>query len=145
MKIWNSKYALTKGVIEQEGEAIEDSVFKIGPSEYLHGEGKDWHRTIEGAVARAEVMRKAKIASMRKQLARLESLRFDAYGKLAAVGRDKHFTDAATSSQDKAAGDEVSSVIGDLYINWEKQSPADQWTQVMKALRVHGFKIGFSG
>lgn len=50
-------------------------------------------------------------------------------GKLTAVGRDMHFTDATTSSQDKVAGDEVAGVIGDLYIDWEKQSPVDQWTQ----------------
>lgn len=78
MKIWNSKYALTEGLIEQEGEEVSDSMVKIGSLQYLHGEGKEWHRTRESAAARAEVMRKAKIASVRKQLARLESLRFDA-------------------------------------------------------------------
>ncbi len=65
------------------------------------------------------------------------------HGKLTAVGRDMHFTDATTSSQDKLAGDEIAGVVGDLYIDWEKQSPVDQWTQVMKALRVHGFQIRF--
>lgn len=78
MKIWNSKYALTEGLIEQEGEEVGDSMVKIGSLQYLHGEGKEWHRTRESAAARAEVMRKAKIASVRKQLARLEALRFDA-------------------------------------------------------------------
>lgn len=78
MKIWNSKYALTKGVIEQDGEDVGDSLVKVGLLQYLHGEGKEWHRTKESAVQRAEVMRKEKIASVRKQLARLEALRFDA-------------------------------------------------------------------
>lgn len=78
MKIWNSKYALTEGLIEQEGEEVGDSMVKVGSLQYLHGEGKEWHRTRESAAARAEVMRKAKIASVRKQLARLEALRFDA-------------------------------------------------------------------
>ena len=78
MKIWNSKYALTEGLIEQEGEEVGDSMVKVGPCTYLHGEDKEWHRTRESAAARAEVMRKAKIASVRKQLARLEALRFDA-------------------------------------------------------------------
>lgn len=78
MKIWNSKYALTEGLIEQEGEEVGDSMVQVGSSQYLHGEGKEWHRTRESAAARAEVMRKAKIASVRKQLARLEAMRFDA-------------------------------------------------------------------
>lgn len=78
MKIWNSKYALTEGLIEQDGEEVGDSMVKVGSLQYLHGEGKEWHRTRESAAARAELMRKAKIASMRKQLARLEALRFDA-------------------------------------------------------------------
>ena len=78
MKIWNSKYSLTEGLIEQEGEEVGDSMVKVGSLQYLHGEGKEWHRTRESAAARAEVMRKAKIASVRKQLARLEALRFDA-------------------------------------------------------------------
>ena len=80
MRIWNSKYALTKGVIEQNGVEVGDSMVKIGQLQYLHGEGKEWHRTPEEAVARAEEMRKAKIASVRKQLARLESMRFDVCG-----------------------------------------------------------------
>jgi hypothetical protein len=78
MKIWNSKYALTKGLIEQEGEEVGDSIVKVGSLQYLHGEGKEWHRIRESAAAQAEVMRKAKIASVRKQLARLEAMRFDA-------------------------------------------------------------------
>ena len=84
MKIWNSKYALTEGLIEQEGEEfgeVGSSIIRVGSplrKEYLYGEGKEWHRTRESALARAEVMRRAKIASVRKQLARLEALRFDA-------------------------------------------------------------------
>lgn len=44
MKIWNSKYALTEGLIEQEGEEVGDSMVKVGSLQYLHGEGKEWHR-----------------------------------------------------------------------------------------------------
>ncbi|MGL4576996.1 MAG: hypothetical protein ACRCV9_19565 [Burkholderiaceae bacterium] len=78
MMIWNSKYALTEGLIEQEGEKVSDGMVRVGPLRYLHGEGKQWHRTRESAAARAEVMRKAKIASLRKHLSRMEALRFDA-------------------------------------------------------------------
>lgn len=65
------------------------------------------------------------------------------HGKLTDVGRNMHFTDATTSSQDKVAGDEVAGVVGDLYLDFHNQSPVEQWTQVMKALRVHGFHIQF--
>ena len=77
MKIWISKYALTEGLIEKEGDDMGDSIMKVGSMQYLHGEGREWHRTRESAAARAEVMRKAKIVSVRKQLARLEAMRFD--------------------------------------------------------------------
>ena len=77
MKIWNSKYALTEGLIEQDGEEDGDSMVKVSAHQYLHGEGREWHRTRESAASRAEVMRKAKIASVRKHLARLEAMRFD--------------------------------------------------------------------
>ena len=38
--------------------------------------GKDWHRTPESALARAEEMRKAKIASLKKSIAKLEAMTF---------------------------------------------------------------------
>jgi len=65
------------------------------------------------------------------------------HGRLTAIGCDAHFSDATTSSQDKLSGNEIAGVVGDLYIDWKKQSPMEQWTQVMKALRVHGFQINF--
>lgn len=36
----------------------------------------EWHRTREGAVAKAEEMRVARIASLEKQIAKLRKLRF---------------------------------------------------------------------
>jgi len=54
-----------------------------------------------------------------------------------------HFTDRVTSSQDKLAGRYMAEKIGDLYLDFNNNTPIDQWTQVMKALRVHGFKISF--
>lgn len=38
--------------------------------------GKDWHRTPEAAIARAEEMRAEKIASLKKQIERLMKLEF---------------------------------------------------------------------
>ena len=42
----------------------------------LTAHGKDWHRTPEAAIARAEEMRAAKIAAMRKHLTKLERMVF---------------------------------------------------------------------
>jgi hypothetical protein len=39
---------------------------------------KDWHRTPEAALARAEEMRRDKIASLKKILAKLEAIKFSA-------------------------------------------------------------------
>ena len=87
MKIWNTKYALTNGITEHEAEDcfhISEGWVKYqtdnGYLQYLHGEGKQWHRTQESALARAEEMRQKKIQSLRKQLAKIESLRFVAVG-----------------------------------------------------------------
>ena len=76
MKIWNTKYALTRGIVEQEAIQVSMTTVKNGVASYLHGEGKEWHRTNKSAVARAEDMRNKKIDSLKKQLATLESLRF---------------------------------------------------------------------
>jgi len=39
--------------------------------------GNDWHRTEEAAIKRAEEMRLKKIASVKKQLGKLEKMRFE--------------------------------------------------------------------
>jgi len=88
MKYYITKYALTAGIVEREGE-IHDT---IGGGDMLcckregkqafygddiyHGKGRDWHETREGAVARSEQMRVKKIASLKKQVAKLEALKF---------------------------------------------------------------------
>lgn len=54
-----------------------------------------------------------------------------------------HFADIQTSSQDKLAGDIMANKIGDTFIEWRNEAPVDQWTQIIKALRVHGFEINF--
>ena len=78
-----TKYALTSGV--QQVEAEEPNARYGGRMitnsrnalDGYHGEGIEWHRTPEAAFARAEEMRKAKIASLRKIIAKLEKLTFE--------------------------------------------------------------------
>lgn len=80
---WITKYALSTGISEEAVEDCSDvelpDVAKVVGgdwSQYFHGEGKEWHRTRAGAVQRAEAMRVAKIASLKKKIAKLEKLRF---------------------------------------------------------------------
>jgi hypothetical protein len=79
MKVWITKYALTMGISERVARICSDinpDMISCGGLDLFHGEGREWHRTKEAATARAEEMRKAKIASLKKQIARLEKLTF---------------------------------------------------------------------
>ena len=84
MKAYITKYALTSGIQEMEGEVnsdISDRMFSTNKGtgyygESFFGEGKDWHRTKEGAISRAEQMRIAKIASLEKSIVKMNKLVF---------------------------------------------------------------------
>jgi len=64
-------------------------------------------------------------------------------GVVKEINRDRHFSDSLTSSQDYVAGKEVAGIIGDTWINHLNESPVEQWTHIMKALRIHGISISF--
>jgi hypothetical protein len=80
MEVFISKYALTTGILKINAEAcfnvdpdmIQDKTSQY-PSYYHKG---DWHRTREEAVAKAEEMRIRKIASLKKNIKKLETLKF---------------------------------------------------------------------
>lgn len=79
--IWLTLYALTKGIRQGEGRISEIDpkvcVFFRTPKAVYGGVNKpDWHATREEALARAEDMRLRKIASLKKQLAKLRALKF---------------------------------------------------------------------
>lgn len=80
--VYITKYALTTGISHVLARVVKDTngqmiEVKMGLHiVYFHGEGKDWHRTEEGAVKRAEELRVKKIASLKKQIKKLESLKF---------------------------------------------------------------------
>ena len=71
MKIWITKYALTDGIVEKEAKGlngrlrVEDGLFPW----YLSPKDE--------AIARAEVMRNKKIASLKKQIEKLENMKFE--------------------------------------------------------------------
>jgi hypothetical protein len=79
---WITKYALTTGIDMVRAEwcnDISETMIIYGANDGRMGQtaqGKDWHRTPEAAIARAEEMRAAKIAAMRKQLTKLERMTF---------------------------------------------------------------------
>lgn len=75
-KVWISKYALTNGIEEIDIREVGDGmVATLGPytNYYLPGQ---WHETREAAVARAEVMRVAKLKSLRKSISEIEGMVF---------------------------------------------------------------------
>ena len=78
--IYSTKYLFTDGIKEFEAE-IKDGmavVRRVGPDPiYLHGEGKEWHRTKESAVERAEEMRIKKLQSLDKKTKAVSAMKFD--------------------------------------------------------------------
>lgn len=81
MKVWITKYALTQGIYEVEGEtSFRDGMFCVPKTEktfaaYYHK--PDWHETKAEAIARAEQMRANKLKSLDKQIAKIKAMRFD--------------------------------------------------------------------
>ena len=82
MKVWITKYALTDGIIEGEviGCKNDDLVFYDGQikdgGEHLRKRFGEWCISKEEAIQKAEEMRQKKIASLKKQIEKLEEIRF---------------------------------------------------------------------
>ena len=78
MKVWITKYALSKGLYQEEVETCFDISTGMvkGRSGYFHKEGGDWVRTAPSALCRANDMRSAKLRSIEKQIAKLKKLDF---------------------------------------------------------------------
>lgn len=77
--VWITKYALSTGVFEADAEVcgIEDmiEVTTNGYSAYYHG--NDWHANKEDAIKRFNDMRDRKIKSLKKQLLKIEDMKFE--------------------------------------------------------------------
>lgn len=75
-----TKYALTRGILEIKAIELDNGMIKCtvnSHTTYYHGEGREWHRTKDEAVKKANEMREKKLASLKKQIVKLESLSFD--------------------------------------------------------------------
>ena len=70
-----TKHALTSGILRVEANEPERNSIYWGGSFWnsAHGEGRDWHRTEAAALARAEEMKTKRIASLKKQIEKLET------------------------------------------------------------------------
>ncbi|MFJ2455415.1 hypothetical protein ACIOWK_27385 [Pseudomonas protegens] len=80
MKVWITKYALTAGIIEAEGVIEAPGMISYhdstGPAlQFAHG--LDWYLTERDAMDRAEEMRQKKIASLQKQIKKLEGMQIE--------------------------------------------------------------------
>jgi len=82
MKAWITRYALTVGIAEVDGETLGTGAKMLkwshpGSVGSAYSHGNDWHKTREAAIARAEEMRIAKIDRLKKSIAKLEKLKFE--------------------------------------------------------------------
>jgi hypothetical protein len=77
---WISKYALSSGEVSPVKVRISASFPGMASSaenilQSFHGD--DWHRSKEAACEKAESMRIRKIVSLKKQITKLEKMRFN--------------------------------------------------------------------
>lgn len=79
-KVWVTKYALTSGIVRVSADV--DGKYAYGTDQYrTQYPPGTWHRDWSDAVKAARLMRDRKIASVKKQLARLEAMTFAREGK----------------------------------------------------------------
>ena len=76
MKVWITKYALTKGIFElkvrSDGGEVVIGAESLSP--YYYGE---WSKTKQEAVEIAEQMRLEEIAYLKNQIEKLEKMKFE--------------------------------------------------------------------
>ena len=80
MKVWITKYALTDGIIEADAEVGGfDTITATWDNEIRcdNFKGEEWWTQKKNAVEKAEEMRQKKIASLKKQIEKLERMRFE--------------------------------------------------------------------
>ncbi len=80
MKVFITKYALTQGILEREAEKVTDEMIRVKrETEYsfmAYYHKNEWFDNLTDASLHAEEMRKKKIESVKKQLAKFENMKF---------------------------------------------------------------------
>lgn len=83
MKVWITKYALTRGIIEAEPGIIGSysvSIYRSNdylPTNLFDIKSGNIHFSKQSAIQKAEEMRQKKIESLKKQIKKLEEMRFE--------------------------------------------------------------------
>jgi len=80
MKVWITKYALSRGIFEMDVRSQSEdgkAVYGKAWDQCFHGQGIEWCKTKTEAIAIAEGMRQKKIDSMKKQIEKLEKMKFE--------------------------------------------------------------------
>ena len=81
MKVWITKYALTDGIIEADANPVLCGSVCISditsPVLFRILNEGEWHSDKKQAIDKAEEMRQKKIASLKKQIEKLERMRFE--------------------------------------------------------------------
>ena len=83
MKVWITKYALTDGIIEAESDVktqTKKKLFAFWNNDEFGGfypQKEEVFFDRESAIKKAEEMRQKKIASLKKQIKKLEEMRFE--------------------------------------------------------------------
>ena len=76
-KVWLVKYALTKGISEEVARRVHsDWIYTVSDCWTSHKVGRDVFADYDEAVKAAEALRKKKLDSLRKQIEKLEKLKF---------------------------------------------------------------------
>jgi hypothetical protein len=77
MKVFLTRYALTKGIQVADAEYIDSGYWSVSGHYTLYSKG-DCHTEKESAIAKAEEMRIAKLQSLDKQIKKYSRMIFDA-------------------------------------------------------------------
>jgi len=83
MKIWCTKWLFTTGIMELEAIDCGNGMVKVILTDKtyfpycLHGEGREWHKTRESAVAKADEMRIKKLMALDKQMKKIAAMKFE--------------------------------------------------------------------
>ena len=75
MKVYITKYALTEGILEITGQLGSHKTLLMTKIGYFYG--KDWHVSKGAAIKHAEEMWVKKIANLKKQIEKLEAMKFN--------------------------------------------------------------------
>lgn len=80
MKVWITKYALTDGIIEADVESCSSNIASVSwdnGTRCMNLHCSECYLSKEFAIKQAEEVRQKKIASLKKQIEKLERMRFE--------------------------------------------------------------------